>query len=369
MIPDELFPYNGNLKWLKDRTILYVRSGSHAYGLATPESDQDFKGIAVPPIEYIMGFTKIFDETDVKGCKNIEGKVYSLHKFMKLCKDCNPNIIEVLYVEPEDQIHVSKAAEILIDARDKFLSKKALYTFSGYAMSQLKRIKTHRKWLLDPPTHMPTRAEFGLPEKPVISKNQLDAALSMISKQVDSWELNLQQFTPPQRQFIMDLFGKIMSTMSMGQNEKWKAAAGLMGFDTNFLMVLESENRYRSASNNWKGYMSWKEKRNPTRAAMEVKFGFDCKHALHLVRLFSMCEEILTSGKVLVRRPDAGMLLDIKHGKWTYEDLLEWAKKKDAEMRELAKTSSLPHSPDTAYLDTICMAVVEQMCSQFGTPR
>lgn len=36
-------------------------------------------------------------------------------------------------------------------------------TFLGYAMAQLKQIKTHRSWLLNPPKSKPLREDFGLP--------------------------------------------------------------------------------------------------------------------------------------------------------------------------------------------------------------
>ena len=69
---DERFPYRGNLEWLRrdygDRyesrrgLILLVTHGSHAYGLNTPTSDLDIKGIAIPPREYFLGFANSFEQ-------------------------------------------------------------------------------------------------------------------------------------------------------------------------------------------------------------------------------------------------------------------------------------------------------------------
>jgi len=42
-----------------------------------------------------------------------------------------------------------------------------------------------------------------------------------------------------------------------------------------------------------------------------------------LVRLLRMCHEILTMGKVIVRRPDAEELLAIRDGVYTYDQLME----------------------------------------------
>ena len=46
--------------------------------------------------------------------------------------------------------------ERLVEVRDSFLSKRAKHTFSGYALSQLKRINTHYRWLKNPPPAAPT---------------------------------------------------------------------------------------------------------------------------------------------------------------------------------------------------------------------
>ena len=350
-----MIEYRGNLKWLVDRTILFVRHGSHAYGLNTPESDEDFKGVAVPPIEYFHGFLNAFNQAESNEPDQV---IYDIRKFCKLASDANPNIIEVLWAAPEHQLVATDLGKTLIWNRDLFLSKKVLYTFSGYAMSQLKRIKRHKAWLIDPPDHKPTRDEFGLPDKPVIQKNQVETALAMISKQVDSWEMNLQGFAPPQRQFIMDLFSKILSEMAVGQDDKWKAASGLLGFDTNFLEVLEKERLYKQARNRWKQYNDWKEKRNPARAKMEAEFGYDGKHAMHLVRLMRMGEEILSGEGVIVKRPDREELLSIRNGAWEYDQLIEWADEQDKRLREIAKESTIPKAPNRKEIDLLCQDIV-----------
>lgn len=60
-----------------------------------------------------------------------------------------------------------------------------------------------------------------------------------------------------------------------------------------------------------------------------------------------MGAEILETGKVNVFRPDAQELLDIRNGKLTYEELLEYAEFMDNKVsKELYKTSFLPRSCD-----------------------
>jgi predicted nucleotidyltransferase len=42
------FPY-------KERTIFLTLTGSHAYGLSTPESDIDLRGVLIPPKNISLG--------------------------------------------------------------------------------------------------------------------------------------------------------------------------------------------------------------------------------------------------------------------------------------------------------------------------
>jgi hypothetical protein len=90
-------------------------------------------------------------------------ELQELRKFCKLAAGCNPNIIEYLYVTQGVLLEARPWVQ-LRNNRHLFLSKRARFTFSGYAVAQLKRIQTHRGYLLNPPDHKPTRAEFGLPE-------------------------------------------------------------------------------------------------------------------------------------------------------------------------------------------------------------
>jgi hypothetical protein len=89
------------------------------------------------------------------------------------------------------------------------------------------------------------------------------------------------------------------------------------------MLVIEREKQHKGALTRWNQYQEWKETRNPARAELEAKHGFDTKHAAHLVRLLRMGYEVLTQGKLIVRRPDAEELLAIRRGLYTYDQLME----------------------------------------------
>lgn len=71
------------------------------------------------------------------------------------------------------------------------------------------------------------------------------------------------------------------------------------------------------------------------------------KHAMHLVRLLRMGEEALETGELIVYRPDAAELLEIRNGSWKYEDLVVYAEEKDKYIRDvLYKKTDLPKTPN-----------------------
>jgi hypothetical protein len=356
--------YHGNLKkWLPERTIYLTRHGSHAYGTNLPTSDLDIRGVTIAPIHYYLGISETFEQA--LQSKPDDFTVFDIRKFVKLAADANPNALEILFTDPEDHLLVTPASEKLFAARQHFLSKKAKHTFSGYARAQMKRIQGHYRWLKDPPKAPPTRADFGLPERTVIPADQLAAAQAAIQKQIDQWAWHeMEGVDPAIRQALQDEFARRLAEITLwGEDEvgdkTWRAASRAVGYDANFIELLDMERRYTTKLREWQNYQKWLRERNPARAELEAKYGMDTKHASHLVRITRMCRELLTEGVVRVRRPDAAELLAIRNGAWTYEELLEYSERQDAELNELVKTSTLPKQPNRKALDQLCIDLIQ----------
>lgn len=301
-----------------DKHIIFeVLSGSHAYGLANPESDFDYRGVAIPPMKFFLGTTGFEQHVTTK---EADRTIYDIRKFVKLAADCNPNIIELLWMPARCIKTITPVGQKLLDSRELFLSKKAKHTYSGYAIAQLKRIKTHKRWLLNPLDRKPIRAEFGLPDTSLVPADIQGAISSLEAKGLD-----------------------VSNT-----------------FSSEVMTIYQRERQYHNALREWQQYEDWKKTRNEKRAALEAKFGYDTKHAMHLVRLMRMCREILTSGEVLVERPDKDELLAIRNGAWSYGDLVAWATIQDLELEKLYKTTTvLPHTPNTKKIDALCIELVE----------
>jgi predicted nucleotidyltransferase len=267
--------------------------------------------------------------------------------------------LESLFCRKEDVLFSTEEGRLLRENKALFLSKKIKFTLSGYAIAQLKRIVHHRAWLLNPPTKLPVRADFGLPERTLIPADQIAAANAVIKKQLDSWEPDLSCVSDDSMRIqIMEKINTTMSevlagtTMAMEdeRQRRWHAAVVATGLPENLIHQLERERQYQSQKSNWDSYVNWKNTRNPARAALEEKFGYDCKHGAHLVRLMRMAEEVLTTGQVNVWRGgiDRDELLFIRNGGWNFDRLQQFAADMDQKLEALYKENpaKLPHSAD-----------------------
>lgn len=349
-----------DVKQVEDCKVYECIVGSKAYGTDTPSSDTDLKGICIPKDKsYYFGIgVKKFEQKDKGWPKDQDKVIYDIRKAFSLMADANPNMLDMLYVREQDRIYCHKLWERVLDNRDKFLSKRARYSFTGYAFAQLKRIKTHRGYLLNPPSHKPTRKEFGLPERKLISEDHSNAfqwLLARILKDGLEWA-NLSEETKEELMGV-NYIGAVQKGIP---DDCWQDIKGITGASDQWIETIMREKKYINAMNNWNAYHRWKTSRNKDRAQMEEKFGFDLKHAVHLVRLMRMGIEILEHGKVIVYRPDREELLAIRNGAWSYEQVVECADQCECKIKQLYKTSKLPKKPDKVFLDKLCQDMVEE---------
>lgn len=360
-----------------NRTVFCGVTGSHAYGMATESSDLDVRGIVRTPTEIKLSTTKSFEQHQgdcpllrnrwvypstpdlVRRALTTEWNdctIYDLVKACHLMAQANPNMLELLWL-PEECIIYRTYYTALTDIRDAFLSKKVKYTYSGYAFAQWKKIASHRSWLLHPPKKKPERADFGLPETSLLSADDRSRIEEAIQATLRSWNIDDFEMGGAQRDVLRDRMADFWATTLQCDkvtelDDEMRVVAGMqLGLSNAVLDVLSAERKYRAALKHWNHYLLWKENRNKDRAELEAKFGYDTKHASHLIRLLRMGTEILSGKGVLVKRPDAEELLEIRRGKYTYEQLDEMAKAENQLLEEAAKTTSLSHGPDLDKID------------------
>lgn len=318
---------------LEDATIFLCVAGSHAHGTAGDGSDVDLRGVCVAPLSVRCSLFQEFEQTEAalpdglwqqvlpvlrkhasasRGIgEKVESVVFDVAKFLRLCASANPNALEILFANEQDWLLRTDVWTAIHGHRHRFLTRMVHQTYVGYAAAQLKRIKSHRAWLLKPPTAKPCRAEFGLPEG---------------------------------------------STFSHDDQKRLEGVSG--GLPPEVRRTLAAEKSYRGAMKHWDSYLSWEKNRNPARAELERNFGYDTKHAAHLIRLMRSGLEMLKEGELLVRRSDAAELVAIRQGSWTYERLINEADALAAALTDAFASTSLPADVDRSWVDQLALSVI-----------
>ena len=356
-------------KEVEDRTIFVGLAGSHAYGLNHPKSDYDYRGVFIAPKEYYLGFNSIEQKDSgwneegifpfIDG--NEDTVIYELKKVVQLLSAANPNVLELLWLE--NYPFLTEVGEYLIEHRQLFLSKKVKHTYSGYAFAQIKKIETHRKWLLQPPQSKPLPADFGIENEAPLTKDELNAFLEYLYNLVRGKIEFLEEAEELYQLLTADIDFKGMLKQHNLPDETLAYTQQLTNSRSDFIRLLQKSQKYQGAMREWKAYLSWQQNRNPTRAEMEKQSGFDLKHGMHCIRLLRCGLELSRQGKVIVNRKVAGdvdQLKAILQGAYSYEQVMKMAEDLIAQMDEAMQPSNLPHSPDLKVINQLCIELVER---------
>ena len=356
---------------VETRAILLTKVGSHSYGINTVGSDVDYKGIFIAAKEYYLGLKNIeqkdrgWEEDSqyfpvLNGVKDLV--FYELRKYLQLAKAANPNILELLFESPEFYQYLHPIGQKLLNHREIFLSKKIKYSYSGYAYAQIRKIKSHRKWLLNPPTKKPTAEDYGLTDKSAFDKSEEKAFITFL------WMLikDRIEYIEEQQELYNLISDRIDFKGVINNNqlphEFYSYIQNLTKASDRYMDILRRTQEYRKDLHYWKSYQSWLKNRNPNRAALEAKCGYDSKHAAHCIRLVRMGNEILTTGKVNVDRRgiDAEELLEIRLGNVSYDSVLAEAEKLFAQLDHSYEISQLPDKVPDDQINNLAIGLVEE---------
>lgn len=326
---------------LQSNMIVSHYAGSLAYGTNLPTSDTDIRGIFVADENYLRN--PWLNSGEISIPEQDDTKYYELTKFMILVAEQNPNIIESLWIDERHVIQSSDAYVFLRSQRDHLLSSKMFFTYSGYAHSQLKRIKGHNKWLNNPyPEQAPQHIDF--------------CSLIQDFTPNKHFKVDRKFFEQYNKDHILLPYGNnIFAIIPQEGGRLYNEQYGSLNIaDITNRPIATVPNQiikfnvevFKENLTNHSHYWEWKHNRNKVRSVLEEQFGYDTKHASHLIRLLKMCNETLETGQLIVYRPDAEELKDIRAGKFTYEQLIQYADDLENRARELYKTTTLPRKVD-----------------------
>lgn len=312
-------------KPLGDNIILLGFGGSYAYGTNIEGSDIDIRGIATNSAKDILtrkGFEQVDNaETDTT--------VYSLEKIISLLSNCNPNTIEILGLEPWQYFKITDVGQKLLDNKDMFLSKKCIYSFGGYATSQLRRLEN----------------------KSVRTADQARREEHILNS------IKNAKYTFPDKYFsypdeCIDLY------IDEAVNENMDTEI-FMDINLKHYPLRDYKAMWSEMSEVVKSYA--KIGRRNQHAIDHNKLS---KHMMHLVRLYLMCFDILENGEIVTyRKKDHDFLMSIRNGEYLDDnnqvkpEFYNIVNDYDNKLNHLKNTTFLPEKPDYKRINDFLMEV------------
>jgi uncharacterized protein len=342
------------IDWIKENgcVVLEVITGSKAYGLNTAKSDTDIRGV------YILPETQFFSLNYPEQLSNETNDIvyYELRRFLELLAGNNPNILELLNVPPNCVLYRHPVMERLQPRL--FLSKLCRQSFANYAFTQIKKAQGLEKKIVNP---MDAERKsildfcFVYQEKRTVSLTaflngngfqQQQMGLASIPHLRDCYNL----YHSSEGLYHGILQNELANDVALSSIASDVVPVGLLYFN---------KDGYSVYCKKYKEYWDWVAKRNDERYKTTMSHGkkYDSKNMMHVFRLLHMAKEIATEGQINVHRGNRVFLLDVKEGKFEYDNLVAQAQALHDDLEILYKKSTLPDAPDMEAINTLLVEI------------
>lgn len=308
--------------------VMLGLGGSYSYGTNTEGSDVDVRGIALNTKNEIL-LARPFEQVVHTETDTV---VYSFTKFVKLLTEANPNIVEMLFLEPEHYLYLTDIGKELIDKRNIFLSKKVFYTFGGYARAQLSR----------------------LDNKTMRNLEQPGQELHILRSIQNASHTYHEKYFPYSDDSI-----KLYIDKSKREDMQTEI---FMDIDLKHYPLRDYKCMWAEMHNIVKDYGKIGK-----RAKSALKRDIN-KHAMHLVRLQVSAIQMLSEGTMnTCRKDEHEFLMDIRNGKYTKDnnqmtdEFFEIVDELEQKMNRAFENSPLPNKPNLKAIDKFVCEVNEKI--------
>lgn len=310
---------------LKNMIVLLTLGGSYSYGTNTETSDVDIRGCALNSRTDLFGLTKFEQVVNTQ----TDTTVYSINKLITMLLDCNPNVIEILGCKPEHYLYLDVPGEMLIENRKLFLSHRAVDAYCGYATRQLRRLEN-------------ALAHDKLPQ----GKRE--------EHMLKSLEGSLKSFKDRYTQF------------DNGAIKMYTAESTRDDLDREIFLDVDLKKfparQFNSMINDLHNVITTYDKLNHRNNKKDDNHLN--KHAMHLVRLYLICLDILEKGDIITYRgDDLDLLMSIRRGEYqkpdgTYrQEFFDMVTDFENRVAYAAKNTDLPKEPDFDKVQELTMEI------------
>jgi hypothetical protein len=345
--------------------IFEGRVGSHAYGIATENSDEDSKGVFVLPLDDVLGMGYVEQVNDEKN----DRVFYELKRFLELLEKNNPTVLELLFLDEEDIIQTTPAFEIVRKHRHEYLTKKCQFSFGEYASAQIGKARGLNKKIMKP---LEGKRKSIL-EFCHVAENGGSVSLSKMLEEYEIDQKDCGLVAIPHVRYTYAVYHPDFTEGITLSIEERKNFSGICKSDDSNDVSLSSvpkgmksiftmyfnKDGYSTYCREYKEYKKWEENRNPARFSDNMLHGkgYDGKNMAHCLRLLETAREIAEGKGIIVKRPDRDKLLSIRRGEYEYDDLIEEANAIRDSLPALFENSSLPSHVSETLSDRLLIKV------------
>jgi hypothetical protein len=357
---------NGERAISKMNLIFKCVTGSQAYGTNTPTSDTDHKGVYVQRKDDILSFR--YEEQFEAGKDEC---YYEVRRFIQLLASANPTMLELLFMPKDCVIQQDPAFDLIVSHRNKFLTKKCLQSFGGYAVAQIKKAKGLDKKMNYEKERIVRKTPFdfcyvhedgkSIPLEKYLTKEKLKqehCGLAAIDHFRDCYaayyDYNAQFGTMTNRPHP----GKGYRGICIDAGNELRLSNIPKG-EKPFGVLFFNKDGYSTHCKDFNQYTVWLENRSEQRF-VDVKGHdqkIDGKNILHCRRLLDMAKEIAEEKTINVRRPNAKYLLSIRRGEVDIQSIIYQAEADIVGLDEVYANSGLPAEVDKDFMNNLLLAV------------
>ena len=284
-------------------------AGSISYGTNNENSDVDIRGFYKESFEDIL----VGNSKDIIEDSSADTVVYSLRRFIALCKNSNPNVLELLGTKDEHILFINSVGKLFRDNKHLFYSKRAYRAFGGYATAQLRRLQNAL-----------AHDHYDDDEKRI---HILKSLQSMLVMNTEHYSLNDDDL-----KIYLD-------------GDEIKLDISLKNFPLRKFTAFNSD-----ISNLLKNY----DKLNHRNKKKDDNHLF--KHAMHLIRLYLTGIDLLEGrGLHTYRENDLDLLLSIRNGKVELKKIFAMAESFEERLKLAYANSKLPLNPDEVAINNLLL--------------
>lgn len=364
------------------RPLYLVIRGSHAYGTNIETSDTDYAGVFIQSMDNIIG-NKYKEQ--INDDKN-DIVIYEIRRFLELLETNNPTVLELLNTPEDCIVYKDPIFDMVLENRDKFITKKCGKSFGGYTVQQISKAKGQDKkqnWEKDKVTRKNPldfcyihQGAKSIPLVDYMKKENMDqkfCGLSKVPHSKDTYALFYDHSASHYfkkgdpnwlQRFMMKWFGfKPQGFKGIAFEDSNELRLSSIPFDCpkHYFIGYISYNKdgYSQHCKDYNSYQTWLKERNEDRWVDVQSHGqkIDGKNMMHCVRLNQMSREIAEGKGIIVRRPNAQELIDIRKGKIDLQSLIDRVESEIVEIDRLFKESNLPDAVEEGFINNLIIEI------------